>query len=434
MDNVGPKPKAPLSRRARFFAAATLAIIAMGQEAVFRLVFPLPEVMGFNRSYYTANGSSDLPIQRGPIIPMMNQTIRHESLPDGFVFEHHYNLYGFRGPDFPIQPPADRPRILFVGDSFVEGLGASEGRTIPVQFARLLARDQPVEVINLGICGIGFPEYVRLVRDGVALLKPEAVVLVVFANDLPSAPLGKVAEAPARRFAWRSVWVPRIVQLLGRAFRHDPIPSRFRHPTRPAIPPVPGPLNILTHLEPPPETETALLEAMRAGRANPCLPWYPAVMDAFLRHEFKPDGEADAALRLIAEDCRAADVRLIVAYVPYSVIANPAYHNAQDRLNPHGVGSTVPIESPEYLNQQRYLESIASRLDVPLIDLTVPFQEVERAGHQLYWPIDGHCNAAGYRLIAEVCATFWRSGRLPEPITTERYQAIARGEVEKKRR
>ncbi len=418
------------SRRTVLFAAATLAIVALVQEAVFRLVFPLPEVPGFNRAYYAVQETPGLPIRHGPVVPWMNRTIRHESQPDGFSFEHHYNLYGFRGPNFPIQPPDDRPRVLFVGDSFVEGLGAGEGQTIPEQFGRLLVGERPVEAINLGICGIGFPEYGKLVRDGVALLKPEAVFLVVFANDLPSAPLGLEAEGGARSLVRRSDWVPRVVPLVGRAVRREPIPSRFRKPAKPAYPPVPGPLNVLTHLTPPPETAPALLEAMRAGRANPCLPWYPAVMDAFLRHDLDAGGGAGEALRRIAADCRAADVRLVVAYVPYSVIANPAYRTSQDRLNPHGVGSTVPLESPEYLKQQRHLAAVTQRLRLPLIDLTGPFQEAERAGRRLYWPIDGHCNATGYRLIAEWCAAFWRDGRVPEPVTTERYQAIARGTVE----
>src|SRR5438445_9294550 len=115
---------------------------------------------------------------------LSNVRIVWESEPDGFAFEHLLNIYGFRGPDFPIDPPADRARVLFIGDSFVEGCGAAEDDTLPMQFARMVEQPargerRPVEAINLGVAGSNFPEYTRALKDAVALLRPADVFLLV---------------------------------------------------------------------------------------------------------------------------------------------------------------------------------------------------------------------------------------------------------------
>jgi hypothetical protein len=39
---------------------------------------------------------------------------------------------------------------------------------------------------------------------------------------------------------------------------------------------------------------------------------------------------------------------------------------------------------------------------LPYLDLTPPFQARAREGERLFFEVDGHPNAAGYRLIAEI--------------------------------
>jgi hypothetical protein len=52
-------------------------------------------------------------------------------------------------------------------------------------------------------------------------------------------------------------------------------------------------------------------------------------------------------------------------------------------------------------------------LGIPFLDTTEEFIEGERRGQRLYWPIDGHCNAAGYRLVADICARYWSEAAMP---------------------
>src|SRR5947209_845522 len=136
---VGPATAEANSRhsrgRARFkalllFPAITLALVAAGQEALFRGLFPFPEVRRFNRINYqmTAHGHPQLGrmLERG----LVYDRLLIESQADGFSEIHNLNRYGFRGPDFSIEPPRGRRRILLIGDSVTEGMGAPGSGTI----------------------------------------------------------------------------------------------------------------------------------------------------------------------------------------------------------------------------------------------------------------------------------------------------------------
>ena len=55
------------------------------------------------------------------------------------------------------------------------------------------------------------------------------------------------------------------------------------------------------------------------------------------------------------------------------------------------------------------LRPVSARPDLPYLDLTPDFQARAREGERLFFEVDGHPNAAGYRLIAEVVLDHLRS-------------------------
>ena len=110
-----------------------------------------------------------------------------ESEPDGYSETHGLNVYGFRGRDFAIDPSPGRHRVLLIGDSVTEGMGAPDSATIACQLERLLARDgDRTEVINLGVIAGTLNHTMVLARDAIPLLRPTDVVIVLYANDLPA--------------------------------------------------------------------------------------------------------------------------------------------------------------------------------------------------------------------------------------------------------
>ena len=95
---------------------------------------------------------------------MGHATFVWRSEPNGFEYEHTLNLYGFRDDEW--RRTSSGVRVAFVGDSFVEGYGASDRETIPRLFERAVCCG--IHVHNLGIGGANLPQYFALIRDYVS--------------------------------------------------------------------------------------------------------------------------------------------------------------------------------------------------------------------------------------------------------------------------
>jgi lysophospholipase L1-like esterase len=410
---LAPAPRPIPWRRRLLFATGLVAAFGALQEVCFRLVFPVPEVSRFNRAEYSPILLTDSRYKQAVRDGMSNLTLRLESEPDGFAFDHTLNLYGFRGLDFPIAPPGDRPRVVFIGDSFVEGQGAADDQTIPVQFARALGAGHRVEAINLGVVATGFPEYVRLTRDALPLLRPDAVFLVVYANDLPAPPFraDRAAAGPAVKRI--NPYQPRAVQVARRLRRGATVPRFFHSGPFPFFEPVPSPVNPLTTNPPPPDIDASLLDAMRRGKINPWLFGLSHWVKRMLRHDFATGGDARPYLDRVASLCRQNGARLVVAYIPSHVTANPAYLDSVAKLGTGDHGPLMTAEDAACRNQQAHLRAATAALGIPFLDLTDEFIAAERSGGRMYWAYDTHCNADGYRLAASAFARYWSEGRLP---------------------
>ena len=391
------------------FIAMLVAFLFGFQEICFRLVFVLPEAPSFNRILYTPLAS--LPGESGLQTRLIsNVRIVWESEPDGFRFEHRLNLYGFRTPDFTLNPLPNRPRVLFIGDSFTEGFGARDDETIAAQFADSIEPTVAVEAINLGVGATGFAEYVRLVRDSVHMLKPTVVFLVVFANDLPAPPLDAKSVPKPPRFTRFSGWRPRLYDLW-RRWRRGGLPLRYHRGPYRFFPPVPSPANPLSQIAPPANADPNLVDAMRRGRLNPCLIRSLPHFATVLQHDYEASGGVGSHVGYLARLCRNGNARLVLVYVPYHAAVSQRYLSAHRRLGGPGVDSITSLMEPRYRRQQNHLRRVAKTLRLPLLDLTDAFIAAEQAGARLYWPIDCHCNAQGYALIARACVQWWRKQR-----------------------
>jgi lysophospholipase L1-like esterase len=408
-----------MDRRRYLFIGLTLAVLFVAQEALFRHFFPVPEVL-FNRADYIPRWFS-IEMSHRRAKALCNVIVRWEFEPDGVSFDHTLNLYGFRGPDFSIEPSADRPRILFVGDSFVEGCGASDDDTLPCQFAGLISDEASADVINLGVAAANFPEYLRLILDAVPLLRPHTVFLVLCSNDLPAPafhPVVGSSRSPAspapRHFPRLDPIVPRFVQAIELLNDGWVLPRRGHAGPFPFFAPVPSPANPFSTNPSTEGLDPTLEQAMRAGKANPFLKAVLPIFELMLRRDYEVEGGAVNYLRFLTEFCREHAVRLNVVYVPFHVAANPAYLAAQVKLGGCAkVKLPASFSDPAHRMQQRHLARACQEAGLPFVDTTDAFIAGERRG-RLFWPTDGHCNAAGYRLLAQKCAHLWATQQRDE--------------------
>lgn len=126
-----------------------LFIFLTVQEVALRFVFPVPDVLNFNRITYSLTRiTPDMQTARY----LSNASFTKTSTPDSAEFIHILNLYGFRDTNWTLEKDEDRERIMFIGDSFVEGVMASQGKTIPDQFEQVAQREgKNIEALNMGV-------------------------------------------------------------------------------------------------------------------------------------------------------------------------------------------------------------------------------------------------------------------------------------------
>jgi hypothetical protein len=385
-------------RRSAAFATAAAVLVLSIVEAAFRVVFPLPQISNFNRVQYSelAPGTADTQP------PLMNAAVRWTSDPDHASFVQSLNLYGFRDPvTWCRQTPVGRRRVMFLGDSFVEGVMAEDDQTIPRAFSA--AAGAAVEAMNLGMGGTGLGHYIRLAATAVPLFKPQTVVVVLYANDLPPPAFDprwltpRVHPVPFKR------WLPRAAHVTWRALQGRMVPRRWHAAPFLFFGAVPAPTNPLSTRAPGYESliEPALLAAMRSGRFNPYL------SDHLARSAEALVVAADVRPHLAALDglARQNGGTLAVAYIPHSLQVSDDYMRFALR---YAVEKPVrSLVGPEYQRQAAAVGEVCRSLDVPFVDLTPLLRREEAAGRRLYWDYDNHMRAAGYAFVARVLAERW---------------------------
>lgn len=100
-----------------------------------------------------------------------------------FTYERAINSLGLREKEV-VAKDTSKKRILVLGDSFAEGVGAPYDSTWPRIMEKLLNQvGQPNEVIDAGVAGSDvFYEYV-LYRDKLKELKPDVIIVSINASD-----------------------------------------------------------------------------------------------------------------------------------------------------------------------------------------------------------------------------------------------------------
>lgn len=108
------------------------------------------------------------------------------SWPPQLAYTVRINALGLRGPEVALEPPADKTRILALGDSMTFGYYVEQDQTFPARLqAELVAGSwEAVEVVNGGAGGWSIEDQARFVEERALKLKPDVVTLNFCANDI----------------------------------------------------------------------------------------------------------------------------------------------------------------------------------------------------------------------------------------------------------
>ena len=105
------------------------------------------------------------------------------------------------------RPPGVRFRSVLVGDSFLEGPFLKQPLSAFVEQRMNGAGKNDVEAINFGVSATGPPQYYYRIRDVGLALKPDAIVMAVYAgNDFVTDAVRRLAAIHRRAAAALAAW------------------------------------------------------------------------------------------------------------------------------------------------------------------------------------------------------------------------------------
>jgi lysophospholipase L1-like esterase len=170
-----PSRATPLSFKIALGLLATLVGLGFC-ELVARIVYPAPPD----------------PTRQPQIVYRYDRELRYVLEPnqkgwidDGFV---NINSLGFRGPETAVPKPADRFRVVVIGDSLAMGWGVADDQTFSAHLERLLHQRFPgrdLDVVNISVGGYDTFQEVGLLKRNVERLQPDLVLVGFYSNDVP---------------------------------------------------------------------------------------------------------------------------------------------------------------------------------------------------------------------------------------------------------
>lgn len=393
------------------FAMILFSFVYLLQEIIFRILFPIPETTRFNRIRYQLLAETDPRFQ--PLIKrgLVYDKLLFESRPDGWSHIHRLNRFGFREYDFPIEKPTGKNRVIVVGDSITEGQGVSRTETIPAMLGKKLGGNS--EVLNLGVVAATLDKVTLLAAESAEILKPETVVLVMYANDLPAPPAftisalnnletlsSKIRQDLDKAKSW--TFLPHILHLGLRLSEDQPIYSRFFGSTIRYFSPQPDSTNPFSH-EPNlnPKLNPDLEKAMRSGEINPWLLQQSEAIPGMLNADLALGGSPEPFLAAIGQICQRRNINLILAYVPFYGTISDKYVSSLVACGMEEQTAKSLFTNPIYNRHASELAVICKRLNIKYVDTSAALKKQEDTGKPQFWSYDSHPNEAGYQTIAE---------------------------------
>jgi lysophospholipase L1-like esterase len=308
-----------------------------------------------------------------------------------------HDAWGFRNDEVP-----ETADILAIGDSMTYGIMAKSYQAWPAQLQKLTGK----RVYNAGLGGYGPLHYLHVLRTRAPELQPSQVIVMIYpGNDLLDA--YNLAYSNENWSDYRlgngdaldaSVFVPKEPETLSPLQR-----MRERLARR----------SVLYRMI----TQSPLFDGFRSRsvqeRSATSFAYehlgQSVVLDPLKRLEVVDYSDPRVrealeisfrALKEMSDYCGENGIALLAALMP---VREQVFAAVAEGLSPEERGAMRKLADNMAVIDAELIE----RLDaagIPWIDLAPPMQEALRT-KRIYPPADGHPNAAGYRLVAELLAS-----------------------------
>ncbi|MBM2803221.1 MAG: hypothetical protein HW419_1114 [Deltaproteobacteria bacterium] len=247
-----------------------------------------------------------------------------------------------------------------VGDSFTFGVGVDQEDTWVYRLAQALGR----EIVNLGIPAQGPPQYTRVLKRYALPIRPKVVFYGFYFNDLDTA---------NRFYRQQRTLIP-----VSRYLRQYSVLYNLVGDSRAAVAQAPAQSD--GDGAEPNSDVAAIRRSLERQKRNFEPRWQLTVK------------ELDEAL----EASREAKIELVMLYLPSRWEVNWESIKAQNQL-------------PDSLDIDRLRRTVieyCGARKIACFDLTPALKREAQQGKRLYFPIDGHWNKEGNRIVAETLQKF----------------------------
>lgn len=273
------------------------------------------------------------------------------------------NAQGFRADRvYSEVPPTGVSRVVAVGNSFTYGQGVEAHEAFPA----LLERGLPAtEVVNLGVAGYGTDQQLLMLESRGLRFRPEVVLLGLYMTNV---------------------------------FRNDDaVHGRFGKP--------------VFRLGPEGELVLANVPVPAAGaaavpRETGIVARSPLLSKVWDRLEYRGFGEVWATTAAIldrfAAVCRARGARLVVVVIP-----------TEQAVQGGALGRALQAQS-----LRRLAAILPAGGQLTVVDTTPALLAARESGGLVYFPLDGHLNAAGHAVVAREIVRAWPPGRAVDQAET----------------
>lgn len=367
-----------------------LAILLVLQELVLRVLFPIPELSNFDRSLYLPGNSEEKKYTY-----YRNSTWFWESsLDTNFKFVHYLNQYGFRDEEWDLKKPEGKQRILFIGDSFTEGIMAEQEHSLVASVKKSDLKND-LDVMNMGIMGIGLNSYLKMIADAVPAFRPDRVCLMLYSNDLSSkAPVIPQKSLTPEHY---NKYLPRLLELIHQIQDGSPIQIRFNKEEKPFLPSM-NDKNfpwykreevVIKH------TSKRVKNSMIDGKVN------PFKINQILREKkgLSEQVELEEMMRFLTSYEEKYQTEFVICYLPARHQTTNYYYQFDKEFCVINCPDSLDLTDRPYNQHQEYLKKICAQYQLNFIDFTSVVKQREDAGVHLFWKYDDHMKSSGYQLL-----------------------------------
>lgn len=349
---------------------------------------------------------SDNPGDAGLIFPPHSDY--HYRTPE-FDFTAKINSLGFRDREFEAVKNR-KTRILAIGDSYTFGWGVNlENSWTKILEADLQKNGSDVEVANLGAPGASPLNYAQIGDNAIPLLKPDVVLIGALqgddlasleTDDSPpkvSAPTGFFDRLTSLRFRL----YPNFISLYDKYNSQKSLSEVWKNQAKD----IAGTMTAEENLQFD-KVDPDIKQAFFSGELNPALVQIAVKRPNFFLNIFQIEKpEVQNLINTMAQDfqhlketARQNNARVIVVSIPYKV-----YASQHDLESSRRLGLNLIPEMTQSNSADQAIENASRIAGVEFVSVTKDFRNKAESG-KLFFEMDGHLNAAGHQIFADLLA------------------------------